>query len=78
VLLGRIFQQSVVKQRWPIRAAERRTRVIEGRFTAIQSAIEVPKGTQAGLRYLKAFIEKLKASRQEANALQCVSSAVSN
>jgi polar amino acid transport system substrate-binding protein len=37
-------------------------RVIEGRFTAIQQAIGTPHGRPAGLRYLSAFVEDVKAN----------------
>jgi hypothetical protein len=39
-------------------------RVMEGRFMAIEPAFAVPKGHSAGLRYLKTFVEELKASRR--------------
>ena len=37
-------------------------RVIEGRFTAIQQAMGMPKGRPAGLRYLRSFVEDMKAN----------------
>jgi polar amino acid transport system substrate-binding protein len=37
-------------------------RVIEGRFTTIQQAIGTPRGRPAGLRYLRAFVEDVKAN----------------
>ena len=37
-------------------------RVIEGRFTAIQQAMGTPKGRPAGLRYLRSFVEDMKAN----------------
>ena len=46
-------------------------RVMEGRFMAIEPAFAVPKGRSAGLRYLKMFVEELKASRRLADALRC-------
>ena len=48
-------------------------RVMEGRFMAIEPAFAVPKGHSAGLRYLNAFVEELKASRRVADALQFTS-----
>jgi polar amino acid transport system substrate-binding protein len=45
-------------------------RVIEGRFMAVEPAFAVPKGRSAGLRYLRAFVEVLKASHRVADALQ--------
>ena len=53
-------------------------RVMEGRFMAIEPAFAVPKGHSAGLRYLKTFVEELKASRRLADALQCNSTAASH
>ena len=47
--------------------------VMEGRFMAVEPAFAVPKGRSAGLRYLKAFVEELKASRRVADALQATS-----
>jgi polar amino acid transport system substrate-binding protein len=44
--------------------------VIDGRFAAIEHAIAVPKGHSAGLRYLKAFIEEMKASGRVASSLE--------
>ena len=35
--------------------------VIDGRFAAIEHAIAVPKSHSAGLRYLKAFVDEMKA-----------------
>jgi polar amino acid transport system substrate-binding protein len=37
-------------------------RVMEGRFTSIQQAMGTPRGRDAGLAYLKAFVEEMKAS----------------
>ena len=37
-------------------------RVIEGRFTAIQQAMGMPKGRPAGFRYLNSFVEEMKAN----------------
>src|SRR5437763_16996714 len=44
--------------------------VIEGRFAAAEQAIAVHKGRTAGLRYLNAFLEQMKASGRIAAALQ--------
>ena len=38
------------------------TRVIPGRFMVIEQAMGTPKGREAGLRYLREFIEEMKAS----------------
>jgi polar amino acid transport system substrate-binding protein len=42
-------------------AANGGLRLIEGRFAAIEHAIALPKGHSAGLRYLKAFVDEMKA-----------------
>jgi polar amino acid transport system substrate-binding protein len=38
--------------------------LINGRFAAIEHAIAVPEGHSAGLRYLKAFVDEMKAERR--------------
>ena len=38
------------------------SRLLEGRFTAVQQAAGTPKGRPAGSRYLRAFIEDIKAT----------------
>ena len=38
------------------------SRVLEGQFTAVQQAIGIPKGRDAGANYLRAFVEDIKAS----------------
>jgi polar amino acid transport system substrate-binding protein len=38
------------------------SRLLEGRFTAVQQAVGTPKGRPAGARYLCAFIEDIKAT----------------
>src|SRR5947207_13970959 len=45
-------------------------RVIPGRFMAIEQAMGTPKGRDAGLQYLRAYIEEMKASGFVAKALQ--------
>jgi polar amino acid transport system substrate-binding protein len=44
-------------------------RVIEGRFMAIEQAMATPKGRAAGARYLREFVEEMKASGFVAQAL---------
>jgi polar amino acid transport system substrate-binding protein len=39
-----------------------KSRVLDGRFMAIQQALGIPKGRNAGANYLREFIEDLKAS----------------
>lgn len=45
-------------------------RLLEGRFMVIQQAVGVPKAGEAGLSYLRAFIEELKSSGFVAGALR--------
>ena len=44
-------------------------RVMDGRFMAIEQAMGTPKGREAGVRYLREFIEEMKASGFVAKAL---------
>jgi polar amino acid transport system substrate-binding protein len=37
-------------------------RLLEGRFMVINQAMGTPRGREAGARYLRDFIEKMKAS----------------
>lgn len=46
------------------------SRVLEGRFMAIQQALGIPKAREAGLSYLREFIEDAKASGFVARALE--------
>ncbi len=45
-------------------------RVMDGRFMEIRQAMGAPKGRDAGARYLRAFIEEMKASGFVADALK--------
>jgi polar amino acid transport system substrate-binding protein len=45
-------------------------RVMEGRFMEIRQAMGTPKGREAGARYLRAFVEEMKASRFVVDALK--------
>jgi polar amino acid transport system substrate-binding protein len=44
-------------------------RLLDGRFMVIQQAMGLPKGREAGARYLSAFVEEMKASGFVAAAL---------
>lgn len=44
-------------------------RVMDGRFMAIEQAMGTPKGRESGARYLRQFVEEMKASGFIANAL---------
>jgi polar amino acid transport system substrate-binding protein len=46
------------------------SRVLDGRFMAIQQALGIPKGREAGISYLREFIEDVKASGLVAQALE--------
>ena len=46
------------------------SRVLDGRFMAIQQALGIPKGREAGISYLRVFIEDVKASGLVARALE--------
>ncbi|MBI2179694.1 MAG: ABC transporter substrate-binding protein [Deltaproteobacteria bacterium] len=45
-------------------------RVLEGRFMAIEQALGIPKGRDAGAKYLREFIEDVKASGLVARAIE--------
>ena len=51
-------------------AANPQYRAIEGRFMVIEQAMATPKGRDAGLAYLRAFVEEMKASGFVADALR--------
>ena len=43
---------------------------MDGRFMVIQQAMGTPKGRAAGARYLRGFVEEMKASGFVADALR--------
>src|SRR5438309_1204603 len=45
-------------------------RLLPGRFMAIEQAMGAPKGRDAGVRYLREFVEEMKASGLVAKALE--------
>jgi polar amino acid transport system substrate-binding protein len=51
-------------------AANPNVRVMDGRFMEIQQAMGTPKGRLAGARYLRAFVEDMKASGFVAEAIK--------
>jgi polar amino acid transport system substrate-binding protein len=51
-------------------AADPSLRVLPGRFMAIEQAMGTPKGREAGLAYLRGFIEEMKATGFVAQALE--------
>ncbi|MBI2991819.1 MAG: ABC transporter substrate-binding protein [Deltaproteobacteria bacterium] len=46
------------------------SRVLDGRFMAIHQALGIPKGREAGAKYLREFIEEVKASGLVARAIE--------
>lgn len=46
------------------------SRILEGRFTAVQQAAGTPKGRSAGAQYLREFIEDIKASGLVARTIE--------
>jgi polar amino acid transport system substrate-binding protein len=44
-------------------------RILDGQFTAVQQAIGTPKGREASARFLRAFVEDVKASGLVAQAI---------
>ncbi len=46
------------------------SRIIEGRFTAVQQAVGTPKGRSAGAQYLREFVEDIKATGLVAKTIE--------
>jgi polar amino acid transport system substrate-binding protein len=46
------------------------SRMLDGRFFAVQQAVGVPSGRDAGARYLRGFVEEAKASGLVARAIE--------
>jgi polar amino acid transport system substrate-binding protein len=46
------------------------SRILDGRFMAVQQAVGVPKGRDAGVTYLRGFVEEAKASGLVARAIE--------
>jgi polar amino acid transport system substrate-binding protein len=46
------------------------SRILDGRFTAVQQAVGTPKGRSAGARYLREFVEDIKASGLVARTIE--------
>jgi polar amino acid transport system substrate-binding protein len=45
------------------------SRMLDGRFMAVPQAIGIPRGREAGVRYLRGFVEEVKASGLVARAI---------
>jgi len=46
------------------------SRILDGRFMAVQQAVGTPKGRDAGLAYLRAYVEEAKASGMVARSIE--------
>jgi polar amino acid transport system substrate-binding protein len=46
------------------------SRILDGRFTAVQQAVGTPKGREKGARYLREFVEEIKAAGVVARAIE--------
>jgi polar amino acid transport system substrate-binding protein len=46
------------------------SRILEGRFTAVQQAVGTPKGHDAGAKYLREFVEDIKATGLVARTIE--------
>ncbi|MDB5921922.1 MAG: transporter substrate-binding protein [Betaproteobacteria bacterium] len=46
------------------------SRILDGRFTAVQQAVGTPKGRDKGARYLREFVEEIKAAGVVARAIE--------
>ncbi len=46
------------------------SRILDGQFMAVQQAVGIPKGRDAGITYLRGFVEEAKASGLVARAIE--------
>lgn len=46
------------------------SRILDGQFMAVQQAVGIPKGRDAGVTYLRGFVEEAKASGLVARAIE--------
>jgi len=46
------------------------SRILDGRFTAVQQAVGTPKGRSAGARYLSEFVEDIKKTGLVAKTIE--------
>jgi polar amino acid transport system substrate-binding protein len=71
LMTGRVDVLAGVKQHLLAHAAKLPgSRLLPGRFMAIEQALGLPRGRTAGARYLREFIEDVKASGLVARALE--------
>ena len=53
-----------------LRATLPGSRLVDGRFMAVQQSVGIPKGRDAGAQYLRGFVEEAKASGLVARAIE--------
>jgi polar amino acid transport system substrate-binding protein len=71
ILQSKVDVVAGVRQHLVAHAAELPgSRVMDDRFMAIQQALGIPKGRDAGVEYLRAFIDDVKASGFVAQAIE--------
>ena len=71
IIAGKVDVVAGVRQHLVANAGKLRgSRVLEGRFMSIQQAVGIPKGRDAGAKYLREFIEDVKASGFVARAIE--------
>ena len=71
IVSGKVDVVAGVKQHLIANAAKLPgSRVLDGRFMAIQQALGISKGRDAGLKYLREFIKDVKASGLVAQAIE--------
>jgi len=71
IVSGKVDVVAGVKQHLIANAAKLPgSRVLDGRFMAIQQALGIPKSHDTGLKYLREFIEDAKASGLVAQAIE--------
>ena len=46
------------------------SRMLDGRFMAVQQSVAIPKGREAGFAYLRAYVEEAKASGMVARSIE--------
>jgi polar amino acid transport system substrate-binding protein len=71
LVAGKVDAVAGVKQHLIANAARLPgSRVLDGRFMAIEQALGIPKESKAGARYLREFIEEVKANGMVARAIE--------
>jgi polar amino acid transport system substrate-binding protein len=71
IVTGKVDVAAGVRQHLVANAAKLPgSRVLDGRFMAIEQALGIPKGREEGADYLREFIEDVKASGLVARAIE--------